>query len=66
MSWHILPSEARERVYIFYRRFMKEVRNSLFEVLEEPPEFATIFSAREMPETLPTIAPVSEFLPYAL
>ena len=38
------PGEARERVYIFTESsFMKEAANSLLKVLEEPPEFATIF-----------------------
>src|SRR3954465_3806697 len=38
------PAEARERVYIFTdSAFMKEAANSLLKVLEEPPEFATIF-----------------------
>src|SRR5262249_54268341 len=38
------PAEARERVYIFTdSAFMKEAANSLLKILEEPPEFATIF-----------------------
>ena len=51
------PAEARERVYIFTdSRFMKEAANSLLKVLEEPPEFATIFLLTENPgELLPTI-----------
>src|SRR5882672_5199147 len=51
------PSEARERVYIFTdSAFMKEAANSLLKVLEEPPEFATIFLLTENPgELLPTI-----------
>lgn len=51
------PSEARERVYIFTdSAFMKESANSLLKVLEEPPEFATIFLLSENPgELLPTI-----------
>src|SRR6202162_4406012 len=51
------PSEARERVYIFTSSaFMKEPANSLLKVLEEPPEFATIFLLSENPgELLPTI-----------
>src|SRR6202158_5986728 len=51
------PGEARERVYIFTRSsFMKEAANSLLKVLEEPPEFATIFLLTENPgELLPTI-----------
>src|SRR5580704_3345642 len=51
------PGEARERVYIFTRSsFMKEAANSLLKILEEPPEFATIFLLTENPgELLPTI-----------
>src|SRR5271165_1285932 len=51
------PSEARERVYIFTdSAFMKEAANSLLKVLEEPPEFATIFLLTENPgELLATI-----------
>jgi DNA polymerase III subunit delta' len=51
------PSEARERVYIFtHSAFMKEAANSLLKVLEEPPEFATIFLLTENPgELLSTI-----------
>ncbi len=42
------PGEARERVYIFTgSAFMKEAANSLLKVLEEPPEFATIFLLTE-------------------
>jgi DNA polymerase III subunit delta' len=51
------PSEARERVYIFTdSAFMKEAANSLLKVLDEPPDFATIFLLSENPgELLPTI-----------
>jgi DNA polymerase-3 subunit delta' len=51
------PGEARERVYIFTgSAFMKEAANSLLKVLEEPPEFATIFLLTENAgELLPTI-----------
>jgi DNA polymerase-3 subunit delta' len=51
------PGEARERVYVFTdSSFMKEAANSLLKVLEEPPEFATIFLLTENPgELLPTI-----------
>ncbi|MBZ5663411.1 MAG: DNA polymerase III subunit delta' [Acidobacteriia bacterium] len=51
------PGEARERVYIFTgSAFMKEAANSLLKVLEEPPEFASIFLLTENPgEFLPTI-----------
>src|SRR5579863_7749860 len=51
------PGEARERVYIFTgSAFMKEAANSLLKVLEEPPEFATIFLLTTNPgELLPTL-----------
>jgi len=51
------PSEARERVFIFTdSAFMKEAANSLLKVLEEPPEFATIFLlAENSGELIPTI-----------
>jgi len=51
------PAEARERVYVFTASaFMKEAANSLLKVLEEPPEFASIFLLTENPgEFLPTI-----------
>src|ERR1700684_275488 len=51
------PARGRERVYIFTdSAFMKEAANSLLKVLEEPPEFATIFLLSENPgELLPTI-----------
>jgi DNA polymerase-3 subunit delta' len=59
------PSEARERVYIFTdSAFMKEAANSLLKVLEEPPEFATIFLLSENPgELLPTIRSRSMIFP---
>src|SRR5438874_13187365 len=44
------PAEAKERVFIFTSSaFMKEAANSLLKVLEEPPEFATIFLLTENP-----------------
>ncbi len=51
------PGEARERVYIFpATAFMKEAANALLKVLEEPPEYATLFLLTENPgELLPTI-----------
>src|ERR1700730_10337889 len=51
------PGEAKERVYIFTdSSFMKEAANSLLKVLEEPPEFATIFLLSEsLGELLPTV-----------
>jgi len=56
-SIYFLPAEAKERVYIFTdSAFMKEAANALLKVLEEPPEFATIFLLAENPgELLPTI-----------
>jgi DNA polymerase-3 subunit delta' len=61
------PSDARERVYIFTdSAFMKEAANSLLKVLEEPPEFATIFLLSENPgELLPTIRSRSMVFPLA-
>ena len=51
------PAEGRERVCIFSDAdFMKEAANSLLKVLEEPPEFATIFLLSDNPSALlPTI-----------
>ena len=59
------PSEGRERVYIFTdSAFMKEAANSLLKILEEPPEFATIFLLSENPgELLPTIRSRSMIFP---
>jgi DNA polymerase-3 subunit delta' len=51
------PGEGRERVYIFpASSFMKEAANALLKVLEEPPEYATLFILTENAgELLPTI-----------
>jgi DNA polymerase-3 subunit delta' len=51
------PQEARRRIFIFSdSSFMKEAANALLKVLEEPPEFATLFLlARNPGELLPTI-----------
>src|SRR5437660_8719836 len=59
------PGEGRERVYIFTdSAFMKEAANSLLKVLEEPPEFATIFLLTENAgELLPTIRSRSMIFP---
>jgi DNA polymerase III subunit delta' len=56
-SIYFLPGEGRRRVYIFTNAaFMKEAANSLLKVLEEPPEFATLFLLAENPgQLLPTI-----------
>src|SRR5271165_1687333 len=61
------PAEGKERVYIFTdSSFMKEAANSLLKVLEEPPEFATIFLLTENPgELLPTIRSRSMVFPLA-
>jgi DNA polymerase-3 subunit delta' len=51
------PAEGRQKVYIFPDpTFVKEAANALLKVLEEPPEFATIFLLAENPAMLlPTI-----------
>ena len=51
------PAEGHQKVYIFTdAAFMKEAANSLLKVLEEPPDFATIFLLAENPGgLLPTI-----------
>lgn len=51
------PSGGRRRVYIFTSSaFMKEAANALLKVLEEPPEFATIFLlTTNVGELLPTV-----------
>src|SRR5438105_8956668 len=56
-SIYFRPAEGRERVFIFTASaFMKEAANSLLKILEEPPDFATIFLLTENAgELLPTI-----------
>ncbi len=51
------PAEGRRAVYIFTDSvFMKEAANALLKVLEEPPEFATLFLLTCNPgQLLPTI-----------
>lgn len=51
------PSEGRQKFYIFSEsNFMKEAANALLKVLEEPPEFATLFLLAENSNALmPTI-----------
>ncbi len=47
------PTQGEHKVYIFSTaNFMKEAANSLLKVLEEPPEFATIFLLSENPSSL--------------
>jgi DNA polymerase III subunit delta' len=47
------PAEGRHRVYIFSEaEFMKEAANSLLKVLEEPPDFASIFLLTDNPSAL--------------
>src|SRR5713101_1305115 len=64
-SIYFRPSDGRERVFIFTdSAFMKEAANSLLKVLEEPPEFATIFLlAENAGELLPTIRSRSMIFP---
>jgi DNA polymerase III subunit delta' len=66
-SIYFRPSEARERVFIFSdSAFMKEAANSLLKVLEEPPQFATLFLlARNPGELLSTIRSRSMTFPLA-
>ena len=51
------PQESRRRVFVFVdSAFMKEAANALLKVLEEPPDFATLFILVRNPgELLPTI-----------
>ncbi len=51
------PIEGGERVYIFSDAdFMKEAANALLKILEEPPDFATLFLLTDNPSALlPTI-----------
>jgi DNA polymerase-3 subunit delta' len=56
-SIYYKPAEGRQKIYIFPDpTFVKEAANALLKVLEEPPEFATIFLLAENPAMLlPTI-----------
>jgi DNA polymerase III subunit delta' len=56
-SIYYRPSEGGHKVYIFTdSAFMKEAANALLKILEEPPEFATIFLLAENASSLlPTI-----------
>src|SRR4051812_16934525 len=56
-SVYYRPAEGKEKVYIFTdSAFMKEAANSLLKILEEPPDFATIFLLTDNPgELLPTL-----------
>src|SRR6267154_5984968 len=51
------PQESRRRVFVFVDSpFMKEAANALLKVLEEPPDFATLFILVRNPgELLPTL-----------
>jgi len=51
------PAQGRHAVYIFTdSAFMKEAANALLKVLEEPPEYATLFLLTDNPgRLLPTI-----------
>lgn len=51
------PGEGRQKFYIFSEsNFMKEAANALLKVLEEPPDFATLFLLAENSNALlPTI-----------
>ena len=51
------PAEGKQKVYIFSEAdFMKEAANSLLKILEEPPDFASIFLLTDNPSALlPTI-----------
>jgi len=51
------PSQGKEKVFVFTdSAFMKEAANALLKILEEPPDFATIFLLTENAhELLPTI-----------
>jgi DNA polymerase III subunit delta' len=51
------PAQGRQKFYIFSEsNFMKEAANALLKVLEEPPEFATLFLLAENSNALlPTI-----------
>ncbi len=54
---HYRPAEGRRRIFIFTdAAFIKEAANALLKVLEEPPEYATLFLlARNPGDLLPTI-----------
>jgi DNA polymerase-3 subunit delta' len=47
------PTAGENKIFVFSEaNFMKEAANSLLKVLEEPPEFATIFLLAENPSSL--------------
>ena len=54
---HYKPAEGRKKFFIFTdSAFIKEAANALLKILEEPPEYATIFLlARNPGDLLPTI-----------
>jgi len=52
-SIYFRPAEGRERVFIFTDGlFIKEAANALLKVLEEPPQYATIFLLARSPSDL--------------
>src|SRR5438552_12848228 len=66
-SIYMRPSGGWRKVYIFTdSAFMKEAANALLKVLEEPPDYATIFLLTENSgELLPTIRSRSMVFPLA-
>src|SRR5215469_9488162 len=54
---HYKPAEGRRKVFIFSdSAFIKEAANALLKILEEPPDYATIFLLAKNPgDLLPTI-----------
>ncbi|HEY6969968.1 MAG TPA: DNA polymerase III subunit [Candidatus Angelobacter sp.] len=54
---HYAPVEGRRRIFIFTdSAFMKETAHALLKILEEPPDYATIFLLAKNPgDLLPTI-----------
>lgn len=56
-SIYYKPVEAKRKIYIFTESsFMKEAANSLLKILEEPPDYATLFLlTQNIGELLPTI-----------
>src|SRR5215470_6482708 len=63
---HYKPAEGRRRVFTFTdSAFIKEAANALLKILEEPPEYATIFLLAKNPgDLLPTVR--SRCVPFRL